>query len=129
MAVSTQMSKILDQLTKIMLELAPATPESHNLALALEPYCINVCNQFDIERPYLAGLNAEAVISSFVADPDHVMLCQNCALIVEYQDNPNTTFIDSMPPNSKRALTISNFQGYCNNCGDQYMSTTYSIYA
>ena len=114
------MSKIdqaLDQLTNIMLELAPATPESHDLALALEPYCINVCNQFDIERPYLAGLNAEAVISSFVSDPDHVMLCQNCALI------------DSMPPNSKRALIISNFQGYCDNCGDQYMPTTYSIYA
>ena len=126
------MSKIdqaLDQLTKTMLELAPATPESHNLALALEPYCINVCNQFDIERPYLAGLNAEAVISSFVSDPDHVMLCQNCALIVEYQDNPNTTFIDSMSPNSKRALIISNFQGYCDNCGDQYMPTTYYIYA
>ena len=124
------MSKIdqaLDQLTKTMLELAPATPESHNLALALEPYCINVCNQFDIEHPYLAGLNAEAVISSFVADPDHVMLCQNCALIVEYQDNPS--FIDSMPPNSKCALIISNFQGYCDNCGDQYMPTTYSIYA
>ena len=120
------MSKIdqaLDQLTKTMLELAPATPESHDLALALEPYCINVCNQFDIERPYLAGLNAEAVISSFVADPDHVMLCQNCALIVE------TTFIDSMPPNIKRALIISDFQGYCDNCGDQYMPTTYSIYA
>ena len=124
------MSKIdqaLDQLTKTMLELAPATPESHDLALALEPYCINVCNQFDIERPYLAGLNAEAVISSFVADPDHVMLCQNCALIVEYQDNPS--FIDSMPPNSKRALIISNFQGYCDNCGDQYIPATYSIYA
>ena len=123
------MSKIdqaLDQLTKTMLELAPATPESHDLALALEPYCINVCNQFDIERPYLAGLNAEAVISSFVADPDHVMLCQNCALIVELQDNQS--FI-SMPPNSKRALIISNFQGYCDNCGDQYMPTTYSIYA
>ena len=122
------MSKIdqaLDQLTKTMLELAPATPESHNLALALEPYCINVCNQFDIERPYLAGLNAEAVISSFVADPDHVMLCQNCALIVELQD----TFIDSMPPNSKCALIISNFQGYCDNCGDQYIPATYSIYA
>ena len=124
------MSKIdqaLDQLTKTLLELAPATPESHNLALALEPYCINVCNQFDIERPYLAGLNAEAVISSFIADPDHVMLCQNCALIVEFQDNPS--FIDSMPPNSKCALIISNFQGYCDNCGDQYMPTTYSIYA
>lgn len=123
------MSKIdqaLDQLTKTMLELAPATPESHDLALALEPYCINVCNQFDIERPYLAGLNAEAVISSFIADPDHVMLCQNCALIVELQDNQS--FI-SMPPNSKRALIISNFQGYCDNCGDQYMPTTYSIYA
>ena len=123
------MSKIdqaLDQLTKTMLELAPATPESHDLALALEPYCINVCNQFDIERPYLAGLNAEAVISSFIADPDHVMLCQNCALIVEFQDNQS--FI-SMPPNSKRALIISNFQGYCDNCGDQYMPTTYSIYA
>ena len=122
------MSKIdqaLDQLTKTMLELAPATPESHDLARVLEPYCINVCNQFDIERPYLAGLNAEAVISSFVADPDHVMLCQNCALIVEFQD----TFIDSMSPNSKRALIISNFQGYCDNCGDQYMPTTYSIYA
>lgn len=122
------MSKIdqaLDQLTKTMLELAPATPESHDLALALEPYCINVCNQFDIERPYLAGLNAEAVISSFVADPDHVMLCQNCALIVELQD----TFIDSMPPNSKCALIISNFQGYCDNCGDQYIPATYSIYA
>ena len=122
------MSKIdqaLDQLTNIMLELAPATPESHDLALALEPYCINVCNQFDIERPYLAGLNAEAVISSFVADPDHVMLCQNCALIVELQD----TFIDSMSPNSKRALIISNFQGYCDNCGDQYIPATYSIYA
>ena len=129
------MSKIdqaLDQLTETMLELAPATPESHKLALALEPYCINVCNQFDIERPYLAGLNAEAVISSFTADPDHVMLCQNCALIVEYQDNPDkieTTFIDSMSPNSKCALIISNFQGYCYNCGDQYMPTTYSIYA
>ena len=126
------MSKIdqaLDQLTKTMLKLAPATPESHNLALALEPYCINVCNQFDIERPYLAGLNAEAVISSFVSDPDHVMLCQNCALIVEFQDNADTTFIDSMPPNSKRALIISNFQGYCDNCGDQYMPTTYIIYA
>ena len=113
------MSKIdqaLDQLTQTMLELAPATPESHNLALALEPYCINVCNQFDIERPYLAGLNAEAVISSFIADPDHVMLCQNCARIVELQD-------------SKRALIISNFQGYCDNCGDQYMPTTYIIYA
>ena len=124
------MSKIdqaLDQLTKTMLELAPATPESHDLALALEPYCINVCNQFDIERPYLAGLNAEAVISSFVADPDHVMLCQNCDLIVELQDNPS--FIDSMPPNSKRALIISNFQGYCDNCGDQYIPATYSIYA
>ena len=124
------MSKIdqaLDQLTKIMLELAPATPESHDLALALEPYCINVCNQFDIERPYLAGLNAEAVISSFISDPDHVMLCQNCALIVELQDNPS--FIDSMPPNSKRALIISNFQGYCDNCGDQYIPATYSIYA
>lgn len=124
------MSKIdqaLDQLTKIMLELAPATPESHDLALALEPYCINVCNQFDIERPYLAGLNAEAVISSFVADPDHVMLCQNCARIVELQDNPS--FIDSMPPNSKCALIISNFQGYCDNCGDQYIPATYSIYA
>ena len=124
------MSKIdqaLNQLTKTMLELAPATPESHDLALALEPYCINVCNQFDIERPYLAGLNAEAVISSFVADPDHVMLCQNCALIVELQDNPS--FIDSMPPNSKRALIISNFQGYCDNCGDQYIPATYSIYA
>ena len=123
------MSKIdqaLDQLTKIMLELAPATLESHDLALALEPYCINVCNQFDIERPYLAGLNAEAVISSFVADPDHVMLCQNCALIVELQDNQS--FI-SMPPNSKRALIISNFQGYCDNCGDQYIPATYSIYA
>ena len=123
------MSKIdqaLDQLTKTMLELAPATPESHDLARVLEPYCINVCNQFDIERPYLAGLNAEAVISSFVADPDHVMLCQNCALIVELQDNQS--FI-SMPPNSKRALIISNFQGYCDNCGDQYMPTTYSIYA
>ena len=129
------MSKIdqaLDQLTKIMLELAPATPESHDLALALEPYCINVCNQFDIERPYLAGLNAEAVISSFVSDPDHVMLCQNCALIVEYQDNPDkieTTFIDSMSPNIKRALIISDFQGYCDNCGDQYIPATYSIYA
>ena len=114
------MSKIdqaLDQLTKTMLELAPATPESHDLALALEPYCINVCNQLDIERPYLAGLNAEAVISSFVADPDHVMLCQNCALS------------DSMSPNSKRALIISNFQGYCDNCGDQYIPATYSIYA
>lgn len=112
------MSKIdqaLDQLTKTLLELAPATPESHNLALALEPYCINVCNQFDIERPYLAGLNAEAVISSFIADPDHVMLCQNCALIVEFQD-------------SKRALIISNFQGCCDNCGDQYIPATYSIY-
>lgn len=122
------MSKIdqaLDQLTKTMLELAPATPESHDLARVLEPYCINVCNQFDIERPYLAGLNAEAVISSFVADPDHVMLCQNCALIVELQD----TFIDSMPPNSKCALIISNFQGYCDNCGDQYIPATYSIYA
>ena len=126
------MSKIdqaLDQLTKTMLKLAPATPESHNLALALEPYCINVCNQFDIERPYLAGLNAEAIISAFIADPDHVMLCQNCALIVEFQDNADTTFIDSMPPNSKRALIISNFQGYCDNCGDQYMPNTYSIYA
>ena len=129
------MSKIdqaLDQLTKTMLELAPATPESHDLALALEPYCINVCNQFDIERPYLAGLNAEAVISAFIADPDHVMLCQNCALIVEYQDNPDkieTTFIDSMSPNIKRALIISDFQGYCDNCGDQYMPTTYIIYA
>ena len=129
------MSKIdqaLDQLTKTMLELAPATPESHDLALALEPYCINVCNQFDIERPYLAGLNAEAVISSFVSDPDHVMLCQNCALIVEYQDNPDkieTTFIDSMSPNIKHALIISDFQGYCDNCGDQYMPTTYIIYA
>ena len=126
------MSKIdqaLDQLTKTMLELAPATPESYDLALALEPYCINVCNQFDIERPYLAGLNAEAVISSFVADPDHVILCQNCALIVELQDNADTTFIDSMPPNSKRALIISNFQGYCDNCGDQYIPATYSIYA
>ena len=114
------MSKIdqaLDQLTNIMLELAPATPESHDLALALEPYCINVCNQFDIERPYLAGLNAESVIASFVSDPDHVMLCQNCALI------------NSMSPNIKRALIISNFQGYCDNCGDQYMPTTYSIYA
>ena len=122
------MSKIdqaLDQLTKTMLELAPATPESHDLARVLEPYCINVCNQFDIERPYLAGLNAEAVISSFIADPDHVMLCQNCALIVELQD----TFIDSMPPNSKCALIISNFQGYCDNCGDQYIPATYSIYA
>ena len=126
------MSKIdqaLDQLTKTMLKLAPATPESHNLALALEPYCINVCNQFDIERPYLAGLNAEAIISAFIADPDHVMLCQNCALIVEFQDNADTTFIDSMPPNSKRALIISDFQGYCDNCGDQYMPTTYIIYA
>ena len=126
------MSKIdqaLDQLTQTMLELAPATPESHNLALALEPYCINVCNQFDIERPYLAGLNAEAVISSFIADPDHVMLCQNCALIVEFQDNPNTTFINSMPPNNKCALIISNFQGHCDNCGDQYIPATYSIYA
>ena len=124
------MSKIdqaLDQLTKTMLELAPATPESHDLALALEPYCINVCNQFDIERPYLAGLNAEAVISSFIADPDHVMLCQNCDLIVELQDNPS--FIDSMSLNSKRALIISNFQGYCDNCGDQYIPATYSIYA
>ena len=122
------MSKIdqaLDQLTKTMLELAPATPESHDLARVLEPYCINVCNQFDIERPYLAGLNAEAVISSFVADPDHVMLCQNCALIVELQD----TFIDSMSSNSKRALIISNFQGCCDNCGDQYIPATYSIYA
>ena len=126
------MSKIdqaLDQLTKTMLELAPATPESHDLALALEPYCINVCNQFDIERPYLAGLNAEAVISSFIADPDRVMLFQNCALIVELQDNSDTTFIDSMPPNSKCALIISNFQGYCDNCGDQYIPATYSIYA
>ena len=124
------MSKIdqaLDQLTKTMLELAPATPESHDLARVLEPYCINVCNQFDIERPYLAGLNAEAVISSFVADPDHVMLCQNCARIVELQDNQS--FIDSMPPNSKCALIISNFQGYCDNCGDQYIPATYSIYA
>ena len=114
------MSKIdqaLDQLTKIMLELAPATPESHNLALALEPYCINVCNQLDIERPYLAGLNAEAIISSFIADPDHVMLCQNCAPL------------DSMSPNLKCALIISNFQGYCDNCGDQYIPATYSIYA
>ena len=120
------MSKIdqaLDQLTKTMLELAPATPESHDLALALEPYCINVCNQFDIERPYLAGLNAEAVISSFVANPDHVMLCQNCARIVELQDNPDKS------TNSKCALTISNFQGYCDNCGDQYIPATYSIYA
>ena len=126
------MSKIdlvLDQLTKTMLELAPATPESQDLALALEPYCINVCNQFDIERPYLAGLNAEAVISAFIADPDHVMLCQNCALIVEFQDNSDTTFIDSISPNSKRALIISDFQGYCDNCGDQYMPTTYIIYA
>ena len=124
------MSKIdqaLDQLTKTMLELAPATPESHDLARVLEPYCINVCNQFDIERPYLAGLNAEAVISSFVADPDHVMLSQNCDLIVELQDNPS--FIDSMPPHSKCALIISNFQGYCDNCGDQYIPATYSIYA
>ena len=120
------MSKIdqaLDQLTKTLLELAPATPESHDLALALEPYCINVCNQFNIERPYLAGLNAEAVISSFVANPDHVMLCQNCARIVELQDNPDKS------TNSKCALTISNFQGYCDNCGDQYIPATYSIYA
>ena len=55
------------------------------------------------------------------------MLCQNCALIVELQDNPDK--IDSMSPNSKRALIISNFQGYCDNCGDQYIPTTYSIYA
>ena len=78
---------------------------------------------------WLCGVTGKQILQSIYSDPDHMVLCPECAIYYELDENP-----DSKPDNFPRPPAVPLFRmvdyggSTCDNCGCQTDYETITIY-